>query len=153
MSKDDAFEFPGDHYIVANGYDTIYENLATKAKDMGVEFRLGQEVKSIELENDKVNLSIRDLTSDNQLGWEIAKKIFPIEMNVRICIPHTIFFKILKNILIEKKAGKGHKSGGVYKVHWSISKNLRYISQKCLYLIDALPCKAAHPKYGEKIAI
>ena len=99
--KDDAFEFPGDHYIVANGYDTIYENLATKAKDMGVEFRLGQEVKSIELENDKVNLSIRDLTSDNQVGWEIAKKIFPIEMNVRICIPHTIFFKILKNILIE----------------------------------------------------
>merc|ERR1712227_109178 len=72
--QDDAFEFPGDHYIVANGYDTIYENLATKAKDMGVEFRLGQEVKSIQLESDTVKLSILDLTSDNQPGMKSKDK-------------------------------------------------------------------------------
>ena len=35
---------------------------------MGVEFRLGQEVKSIQLESDTVKLSILDLTSDNQVG-------------------------------------------------------------------------------------
>ena len=39
--QDDAYEFPGDHYVITNGYDVVVDQLVQKAKDVGVEFKLG----------------------------------------------------------------------------------------------------------------
>ena len=40
--QDDAYEFPGDHYVITNGYDVVVDQLVQKAKDVGVEFKLGK---------------------------------------------------------------------------------------------------------------
>ena len=42
--QDDSYEFPGDHYVISNGYDYVVEQLAQKCKEAGVEFKLGYEV-------------------------------------------------------------------------------------------------------------
>lgn len=71
--QDDAYEFPGDHYVVTNGYDNIVDVLGTKARDLGVDFKLGQKLEKIDLRDDKVILSIRDLTADKQPGDKKSK--------------------------------------------------------------------------------
>ena len=40
--QDDAYEFPGDHYVITNGYDIVVDQLVQRAKDVGVEFKLGK---------------------------------------------------------------------------------------------------------------
>ena len=39
--QDDSYEFPGDHYVISNGYDYVVNQLAQKCRDVNVEFKPG----------------------------------------------------------------------------------------------------------------
>ena len=47
--------------------------LGTKARDLGVDFKLGQRIEKIELKEDTVELSIRDCSADKQPGDKRSK--------------------------------------------------------------------------------
>ena len=47
--QDDSYEFPGDHYVISNGYDFVVEQIVQKCKESGVEFKLGFKAEKVTL--------------------------------------------------------------------------------------------------------
>ena len=55
--QDDSYEFPGDHYTITNGYDTIVNKLIGSCSD--IEVKLGQKCNKINLlPSGKVELTV-----------------------------------------------------------------------------------------------
>ena len=73
--------------------------MGVKARDLGVEFKLGQKIERVVLGGDSVSLSIRDLTSDKQPGdnkkskKEDASHVYESKFSAIVC---TVPLGILK---------------------------------------------------------
>ncbi|CAG5105000.1 Oidioi.mRNA.OKI2018_I69.chr1.g1743.t1.cds [Oikopleura dioica] len=83
--QDDAFEFPGPHFAVKDGYDTVIHSLVDHAKGVpppgmpkkngensghgqtkAVEFQWGHSVRKIEMKTNKTAVTLRDLSKEKQ---------------------------------------------------------------------------------------
>ncbi len=73
--QDDAFEFPGPHYALTQGYDSIIEDLvnhgkkgndASDSSSKGVDYNWGHKVKKIDMLENKTAVTVLDLNIDCQ---------------------------------------------------------------------------------------